>query len=99
MYRDFEKLTEETAMHCILTNERGRQGIQRALAMKEEKKNTKGKRRQAAANTDKTEYAVVVQKYFRAFLDRKIIYEARKSEMEFLGMSPDCEVELEMLIH
>ena len=99
VYRDFEKLTEETAMHCILTNERGRQGIQRALAMKEEKKNTKGKRRQAAANTDKTEYAVVVQKYFRAFLDRKIIYEARKSEMEFLGMSPDCEVELEMLIH
>lgn len=45
VYRDISKFTEETAMHCILTNERGRQGIQRALALKEEKKNTKGKRR------------------------------------------------------
>jgi len=40
---------------------------------------------------------VIVQKYFRAFLDRKIIHEARKAEMEFLGMIPDCEDELEIL--
>lgn len=97
VYRDFEKLTEETAIHCILINERGRQGIQRALALKEEKKNIKGKRRQAAANADKADYSVIVQKYFRAFLDRKIIHEARKAEMEFLGMIPDCEDELEIL--
>ena len=40
---------------------------------------------------------MIVQKYFRAFVDRQIIFEARKAEMEFLGMIPDCEAELELL--
>ena len=88
VYRDFEKLTEETAMHCILINERGRQGIVRALAKKSEKKGSKGKRAQRKDN-EKGEISMTIQKYYRAFVDRKMIWEARREEMKFLGMLPE----------
>jgi hypothetical protein len=87
-------------MHCILTNERGRQGILKGVqALKEEdKKKPKIFRQQAPTGESSQQLqAIVVQKYFRAFIDRKIIHEARRAEMEFLGMSPDCEAELELL--
>lgn len=96
VYRDFEKLTEETAMHCILINERGRQGIKRGreLMKIKDKKYNKGS---FEPKLDEKSVKVIL-KYYRAYVDRKIIHNARLEEMKFLGMEPEDDEELDDLM-
>lgn len=69
------------AVSCILKNERGRQGIERGNERKEERM----KRNPIGKDDDYT----TIQKHFRAYADRKIVYDMRLEEMKFLGMLPE----------
>lgn len=95
VYKDLDQLQQSTAMHVILVNERGRQGIQKAIQKREELKNNMKGRGKKEDKTD--EYVLVVQKYYHALIDRKKIHQLRIKEMEFLDMIPDADEELERL--
>ena len=97
IYRDFEKIDDTTAMHWILVNERGRQGILRATSVRDEIKGNRPKRRQGNNPNEKNDSSTTIQKYFRAYLDRKKIHQMRLEEMEFLGMLPEEEAILDTL--
>lgn len=86
----------ETDMHVILVNERGRQGVLRAQAKRalfeqmyrQRKKLEKVDKGDAVEQTKETDPALVLQRYVRAYIDRKEIERLRNEEMEFLGMLP-----------
>ena len=93
VYRDPIDIDEESAIFCILKNERGRQGIQRGEEKKLER--MKKKKKEVQGEYDPV---VIVQKYFRAFADRKIVYDVRQEEMKFLGMIEEGDSEDDEII-
>ena len=96
VYKEFEALPPATLMHYILVNERGRQGIERALKIKADKIEKKKGRAKQNVNDD-GEQVNIIQKFYRAFVDRKSIHESRQQELNFLDMIPDDDDELENL--
>ena len=78
-----------TEIWMILVNERGRQGIARGQATRAglQAQLRKKKKLDAEKNKDE-EGSLIVQKYLRAFIDRREVERLRNEEMEFLGMLP-----------
>jgi len=92
----------ENAIWTIQKNERGRQGIEIGLELKQQKKalakkqlKTKniaeGKVEDESNETD--EALIVIQKYYRGYIARKKVEEIREEEMEFLGMKKEVPLE------
>lgn len=84
------EMNRDSAIHMILVNERGRQGILKGQRNREAyEQKAKRKKKGGDQGVDKaTESYLVFQKYFRAYLDRMEVEKMRNEEMQFLGMKP-----------
>ncbi|EGR34503.1 hypothetical protein IMG5_009390 [Ichthyophthirius multifiliis] len=83
------------AICCIQKNERGRQGIERALIAKtlrkqdlyrKEKQNKLKQGHEIEEETEREQAVLVIQKYYKGFKGREQIYFMRQDELEFLGI-------------
>ena len=87
----FLELNLENAVRIIQKNERGRQGRERLILvrnhMKKKKLKDEMKNRVEEETADFT-HSMNVQKVFRAFLARIYIEKTREKELAFLGMAP-----------
>ena len=98
----FEDLTPalsvQDALRIIIRNERGRQGLQRALARRKVREEDAAMKRLASAGAagadaaagdmDEETAAAMIQKVFRGKLARARATKARDDELVFLGMKP-----------
>lgn len=88
---------KETAIRIIQKNERGRQGIERAMIAKtlrkiEFKKVERHNKLFAEGNdvnddTEREDAILKIQKYFLGYLAREEVFKLRQKEMEFLGIT------------
>eukprot|EP01002_Notosolenus_urceolatus_P015745 NODE_86_length_2863_cov_102.576048_g67_i0.p1 GENE.NODE_86_length_2863_cov_102.576048_g67_i0~~NODE_86_length_2863_cov_102.576048_g67_i0.p1 ORF type:complete len:938 (+),score=336.68 NODE_86_length_2863_cov_102.576048_g67_i0:158-2815(+) len=83
-------LTVEQAIFIVQTNERGRQGRQRARFMKEIREQEERERKilefGSAVETDPRHAAVMIQKVWKGYVCRKRVAHMRQEEIEFLAM-------------
>ena len=98
----FEDLTPalsvQDALRIVIRNERGRQGLQRALARRKVREEDAAMKRLASAGAagadaavgdmDEETAAAMIQKVFRGKLARARATKARDDELVFLGMKP-----------
>lgn len=85
------KMELASAIEVIQRNERGRQGKQRALLVKELREEEKRRRNYDAAaklEMDPEIAAIGIQRLFRGFFSRARAAVAREEELVFIGMQP-----------
>lgn len=85
------KMELSSAIEIIQRNERGRQGLQRALLVKELREEEKRRKNYDAAaklEMDPEIAAIGIQRLFRGFFSRARAAVAREEELVFIGMQP-----------
>lgn len=87
------EMTAEQAIEVIKRNERGRQGKQRALLVKEVRADERKQRlydatMPASIDKDPSTAASDIQKVWRGYLSRIKALRAREEELVFIGMRP-----------
>jgi hypothetical protein len=102
VYQDPFELTLENAIWTIQKNERGRQGIEVGLDLKQQKRALQKKQLRTKniaegididESNETDEAMVVIQKYYRGYKARAIVELIREDEMIFLGMKKERQDE------